>query len=138
MTEQRLHFVDLAELPSLGEYKKLGEVITNVLLQDAASGSPLSVRSSLNPRTKQLLKDLGDLHQKLKWEKNMSKEDLHIKQAAALVIKLEGNSKFSGGDIAAAAAKYTEALTLCPVRAKKQTNQILTKMISRDTQLSMH
>eukprot|EP00249_Psilotum_nudum_P022595 c28577_g1_i1 orf=281-1081(+) len=74
----------------------------------------------MNSQTKQLLKDLAALRQKLKWEKSMPKEDLHIKQAAALVIKLEGNSKFSAGDVVGAAAKYTEALALCPIRAKKE------------------
>ncbi|CAE6093908.1 unnamed protein product [Arabidopsis arenosa] len=41
----------------------------------------------------------------LKWEKSMPKEDLHIKQAAALVVKLEGNSLFSSGDIAGCSGK---------------------------------
>ncbi|PIM97574.1 hypothetical protein CDL12_29957 [Handroanthus impetiginosus] len=50
----------------------------------------------------------------------MPKEDLHIKHAAALVIKLEGNSLFSSGEIAGAASKYSEALDLCPMRSKKE------------------
>lgn len=50
----------------------------------------------------------------------MPKEDLRIKQAAALVVKLEGNSLFSSGNIAGSASKYSEALTLCPVRSKKE------------------
>eukprot|EP00249_Psilotum_nudum_P022597 c28577_g1_i5 orf=951-2855(+) len=112
--------VDLAEIPSLGDHKKLGEAIANVLLQDNVPVSSLTLRTSMNSQTKQLLKDLAALRQKLKWEKSMPKEDLHIKQAAALVIKLEGNSKFSAGDVVGAAAKYTEALALCPIRAKKE------------------
>lgn len=112
--------VDLAELPRLGEHKKLGEVITNVLLQENTPASPAGLRSPVNPKTKQLFQDLSTSRQKMKWEKNVPKEDLHIKQAAALVVKLEGNSKFSAGDIVGAASKYTEALALCPVRAKKE------------------
>lgn len=50
----------------------------------------------------------------------MPKEDLHIKQAAALVVKLEGNSLFSSGNISGAASKYSEALALCPMRSKKE------------------
>ncbi|KAL0325040.1 UNVERIFIED_CONTAM: hypothetical protein Sradi_5073300 [Sesamum radiatum] len=50
----------------------------------------------------------------------MPKEDLHIKHAAALVVKLEGNSLFSSGDISGAASKYSEALALCPMRSKKE------------------
>lgn len=50
----------------------------------------------------------------------MPKEDLQIKQAAALVVKLEGNSLFSSGDISGAASKYSEALALCPMKSKKE------------------
>ncbi|MCO5610385.1 hypothetical protein L7F22_064621 [Adiantum nelumboides] len=111
---------DLAELPRLGEQKKLGELVMNVLLQENVQASPVSVRSLMSPKTKQLLQEIASLRQKLKWERNVLKEDLHIKQAAALVVKLEGNSKFSAGDIVGAASKYTEALSLCPMRAKKE------------------
>ncbi|GLJ46989.1 hypothetical protein SUGI_0991810 [Cryptomeria japonica] len=111
--------VDLTELSSLGDHKKLGESITNVLLQDFNS-SQVSLRTMLTSHTKVLLDELANMRQRLKWEKNMPKEDLHIKQAAALVVKLEGNSLFSSGDIAGAASKYTEALALCPVRSKKE------------------
>lgn len=112
--------VDLAELRTLGEHKKVGEVITNVLLQETTAASPSPLRSNVNAPTKELLQELADLRQKLKWEKGLPKEDLHIKQAAALVVKLEGNSKFSAGDIVGATSKYSEALALCPVRAKKE------------------
>ncbi|QHO38884.1 uncharacterized protein DS421_4g124300 [Arachis hypogaea] len=50
----------------------------------------------------------------------MSKEDLHIKQAAALVVKLEGNSLFSSENIFGAASKYSKALSLCPMRSNKE------------------
>lgn len=50
----------------------------------------------------------------------MPKEDLQIKQAAALVVKLEGNSLFSSGEISGAASKYSEALALCPMKSKKE------------------
>ncbi|CAA0817925.1 ARM-repeat/Tetratricopeptide repeat (TPR)-like protein [Striga hermonthica] len=49
----------------------------------------------------------------------MSKEELHIKHAAALVVKLEGNFLFCW-DISGAASKYSEALSLYPVRSKKE------------------
>lgn len=111
--------VDLAELSSLGDHKKLGESIANVLLQDCASPQ-VALRTMLTSRTKELLDELANIRQRLKWEKNMPKEDLHIKQAASLVVKLEGNSLFSSGDIAGAASKYTEALALCPVKSKKE------------------
>ncbi|XLS47634.1 hypothetical protein HN51_021992 [Arachis hypogaea] len=50
----------------------------------------------------------------------MSKEDLHIKQAVALVVKLEGNSLFSSENIFGVTSKYSEALSLCPMRSKKE------------------
>lgn len=111
---------DLAELHRLGEHKKLGELVISVLLQETTPGSPAGPRSSVGPKTKQVLQELSALRQKMKLEKNVLKEDLHIKQAAALVVKLEGNSKFSAGDIIGATSKYTEALALCPLRAKKE------------------
>lgn len=110
--------IDLAEITSLGEHKKLGDLIVNVLqecIQSSGTG-----RSSVSTRAKEQVDELFDSRQKLKWEKNMAKEDLHIKQAAALVVKLEGNSLFSAGDISGAASKYSEALSLCPMRSKKE------------------
>ncbi|KAJ7556720.1 hypothetical protein O6H91_05G095300 [Diphasiastrum complanatum] len=107
---------DLAEVPSLGEHKKLGDLLMSSLLHNDVSVSS----SSLSPTTADLLRDLSALHQRMKWEKNAPKEDIRIKQAAALVVKLEGNARFSSGDIAGASAKYTEALSLCPLRAKKE------------------
>ncbi|KAJ7965075.1 Tetratricopeptide repeat protein like [Quillaja saponaria] len=71
--------LDLAEITTLGDRKKLGDSIVNVLL-----------------------------------------EYLHIKQAAALVVKLEGNSLFSSGNISGAALKYSEAMALCPMRSKRE------------------
>ncbi|CAN1317702.1 Tetratricopeptide repeat protein 1 [Linum perenne] len=71
-------------------------------------------------RVKETIEELLKSKQRLKWEKSIAKEDLHIKQAAGLVVKLEGNSLFSSGNITGAVSKYTEALDLCPVRSKKE------------------
>lgn len=110
--------VDLAEITTLGDHKKLGESIVNVL-QDCIE-SQGSGRSAISSRTKEQIEEVLNSKQRLKWEKSMPKEDLHIKQAAALVVKLEGNSLFSSGNIAGAASKYSEALSLCPMRSKKE------------------
>ncbi|XP_077213138.1 uncharacterized protein LOC143848162 [Tasmannia lanceolata] len=112
-----LAFTDLAEISTLGDQKKLGDTIVNVLQECIQQGG---VRPSLSNRTKEQIDELSNSRQRLKWEKNMPKEDLHIKQAAALVVKLEGNSLFSSGNIAAATSKYSEALALCPMRSKKE------------------
>lgn len=116
--------VDLAEMQNLGKRKRVGEVIMEILLKSVphthtdlhTQGS--SRRASLIKR--HLLDELWSLKQRMKWEKNMSKEDLHVKRAAAMVVKLEGNSKFTAGDLKGAVAKYTEALTLCPLKTMKE------------------
>lgn len=110
--------VDLAEISTLGDHKKLGDSIVNVLrecIQSQGAG-----RNSISSHAKEEVEELLNSRQRLKWEKNMLKEDLHIKQAAALVVKLEGNSLFSSGDISGAPSKYSEALALCPMRSKKE------------------
>ncbi|KAJ4799665.1 ARM-repeat/Tetratricopeptide repeat (TPR)-like protein [Rhynchospora pubera] len=110
--------VDLSETTSLGDHKRLGDTILTIL-HDCLQ-LHLTAHSSLNNRTKEQINDLLKSKQKLKQERNMEKEDLQIKQAAALVVKLEGNSLFSSGDISGAVSKYTEALDLCPVKSKKE------------------
>lgn len=110
--------IDLAEITNLGDHKKLGDSIVNVL-QDCIQLQG-TVRSSPSNRSKEQIEELLNSRQRLKWEKSMLKEDLHIKQAAALVVKLEGNSLFSAGNISGAASKYSEALALCPMRSKKE------------------
>lgn len=110
--------LDLAEITTLGEHKKLGDSIVNVL-QDSIQ-SPGIGRNSISSHAKEQVEELLSSRERLKWEKSMPKEDLHIKQAAALVVKLEGNSLFSSGDISGAALKYSEALALCPVRSRKE------------------
>lgn len=109
---------DLSEIATLGDHKKFGDSIINVLqecLQSQGTG-----RNSISAQAKELIEEALSSRQRLKLEKGMPKEDLHIKQAASLVVKLEGNSLFSARNISGAAAKYSEALSLCPVRFKKE------------------
>ncbi|GFQ02916.1 tetratricopeptide repeat protein 1 [Phtheirospermum japonicum] len=110
--------IDLSEITTLGDHKKLGDSIVDAL--EEYIQSPATNRTSTSSRTKDEIEHLLASRQRLKWEKTMPKEDLHIKHAAALVVKLEGNSLFSTGDISGAASKYSEALTLCPMRSKKE------------------
>ncbi|KAJ4804691.1 ARM-repeat/Tetratricopeptide repeat (TPR)-like protein [Rhynchospora pubera] len=105
--------VDLSDLSSLGDHKRLGDTIFNTLQSIAPSSTPSN-------RTQELLDDLIQSRQRAKLEKTMPKEDLRIKQAAALVVKLEGNSLFSSGNITGAVKKYTEALEICPLKSKRE------------------
>ncbi|KAG1342373.1 hypothetical protein COCNU_05G006020 [Cocos nucifera] len=109
---------DLAEISTLGDHKRLGDNIISVLQECMQSHG--TAHNSISSHTKEHIDELLSSRQRLKWEKNMPKEDLHIKQAAALVVKLEGNSLFSSGNIVGAASKYSEALALCPVKSKKE------------------
>lgn len=110
--------IDLADISTLGDYKRLGDTIVTVLQECVQQNG--NSRNSISSHTKEEIDELLSFKQKLKSEKNMPKEDLHIKQAAALVVKLEGNSLFSSGNIEGAAAKYSEALALCPMKSKKE------------------
>lgn len=112
--------LDLSEVSTLGDHKKFGDTIVNLLPECVANFTSVAGRNSLGDRMKEQIEEVLNARQRLKLEKNMPKEDLHIKQAAALVVKLEGNSLFSAGNIAGAAAKYSEALLLCPMRSKKE------------------
>ncbi|KAI3903057.1 hypothetical protein MKW92_012114 [Papaver armeniacum] len=94
--------IDLAEISTLGDHKKLWDSIVNVLQECVES--PGTGRTSISSQI-----EMGEKY-----------EDLHIKQAAALVVKLEGNSLCSSGNISGAASKYSEALALCPMRSKKE------------------
>lgn len=110
--------IDLAEISTLGDHKRLGDSIASVL-QDCVQLQETK-HNPISSNIREQIVELLSSKQRFKWEKNMPKEDLHIKQAAALVVKLEGNSLFSSGNIAGAASKYSEALALSPMRSKKE------------------
>eukprot|EP00249_Psilotum_nudum_P014564 c24890_g1_i2 orf=339-2273(-) len=107
--------VDLANLPSVGDRKKLGNLIASTLLQTGTQ-----IRGSSSSKTRQLVEELASQQERIMWERSMANEELLVKQRAALVLKLEGNAKFSAGNIMGAAYKYTEALAICPMGARKE------------------
>ncbi|KAH7446026.1 hypothetical protein KP509_01G033500 [Ceratopteris richardii] len=109
--------VDLAVQPCQGDRKKLGAVILEVLFHQEIQ-SPM--RSRTSSHTRYLLDELAGQCQRWRWERSMPKDDLRVKQQAAHVVKLEGNAKFSAGDVVGAVYKYSEALQLCPLRATRE------------------
>lgn len=118
MDKAALALLDLADISTLGDHKKLGDSIVNAL-QECITSQGIA-HNSVSSHIQDEIEEILSSRQRFKWEKNMPKEDLHIKQAASLVVKLEGNSLFSAGNISGAASKYSEALSLCPMRSKKE------------------
>ncbi|KAL8214185.1 hypothetical protein R6Q57_003634, partial [Mikania cordata] len=119
--------LDLAEISALGNQKKLGDLILNVLqecIQSHATG-----RHSISNRIKEDVEEILHSRVRFRWEKSLPKEDRHIKQAAALVVKLEGNSLFSSGNISGAALKYSEALALCPNKVPDYAERLVKKQM---------
>lgn len=113
--------VDLAELPSLvGSRRKLGDEIVDTLLQDDTQSPSAFLRGSLSTSSRRLLDELASQRQRNKWERGLSKHEHLAKEQLALDLKVEGNTSFSAGDVSAAVFKYTEALGVCPARAKKE------------------
>ncbi|KAL2927778.1 Tetratricopeptide repeat protein 1 [Bienertia sinuspersici] len=111
---------DLSEISTLGDHTKLGDSVVSALAECVVHFTSAAGRSSLSDHMKEEIEEVLNAKQRLKSEKNMTKEYLHIKQAAALVVKLEGNSQCSARNIVGAAAKYLEAISLFPMRSKKE------------------
>ncbi|XP_024515460.1 uncharacterized protein LOC9640571 [Selaginella moellendorffii] len=112
---------DLVELSSLGEQKKPGESIMDVLLSHQKQDELLEADENVLAA----IEDVARLKKRIKIERHLAREDIKITQAAALVLRLEGNARFSAGDVRGAAAKYSEALEVCPIKAKKDRVVIL-------------
>ncbi|KAK1261071.1 hypothetical protein QJS04_geneDACA002137 [Acorus gramineus] len=108
--------VDLAEISTLGNHENLGDTIINVLQK--------CVQRRRRPfptiHTKELVEEVRNSRQRMESEKNMLNEDLHVNQATAFFIMLEGNALLTSGNSADAAARYSEALALCPMRLREE------------------
>ncbi|KAJ7294611.1 hypothetical protein O6H91_09G105000 [Diphasiastrum complanatum] len=114
---------DLAELPSLEDNVKVGDMLMSSLNEDFDFPSSLS----LSPCTRELLDGFMASRERLKWEKSMSTEDLQEKLKATLLVKSEGDGKILDGDIAGAVIKYTEALALCPINEESERLSLYSK-----------
>ncbi|GMY11859.1 tetratricopeptide repeat protein 1 [Fagus crenata] len=106
--------VDLVELGSFGDR------ITQGLLQDyhKIKYGNLKLKSE---RGEKALGEVWDLKvERKKREKLMSKQEVGERKVLVGKLKKNGNLRFWSGDIEEAVMKYSEALSLCPLRMRKQ------------------
>ncbi len=106
--------VDLVELGSFGD------TITQGLLQDyhKIKYGNLKLKSE---RGEKALGEVWDLKvERKKREKLMSKQEVGERKVLVGKLKKNGNLRFWSGDIEEAVMKYSEALSLCPLRMRKQ------------------
>ncbi|KAH7403971.1 hypothetical protein KP509_15G002900 [Ceratopteris richardii] len=115
---------DLAELPSTMSSgyssKRLGKEIIETLLQDDTQSPLAFLRCSLSEKSREALDELASLFARAGWEKRIPKHERLSKEHLALNLKLDGNARFAAGDVMGAALKFTEALSVCPIRAKNE------------------
>ncbi|KAK3011704.1 hypothetical protein RJ639_005894 [Escallonia herrerae] len=111
------HLTDLAELRTLRGRSKVGEMITKALLCD------FKRRKSIinNSEFERALEEIWALKVERRKRVHMvSMEKIEEKRLLVSLIKQEGNHSFWLGKVEAALAKYTEALTLCPLGLTKE------------------
>ena len=115
-----LFLVDLVDLRSLRGRTKLGDAITQTLLQDydQLKYGNLDLKSESAERT---LGEVWDLKvERKKRESILTEEEARERRLLVGVMKQEGNRLFWSGDIEGAVLKYTEALELCPLKMRKE------------------
>ncbi|KAF7809892.1 Protein unc-45-like B [Senna tora] len=104
-------------LADLVEQSKVGQAILRTLLQDYHKVK----YCELKLKRMEALTEVWDLKvERVKRESLTSEEEIREREILARVLKQEGNEKFKSGEIEEAVKKYTEAIDLCPLRAKKE------------------
>ena len=115
-----LSLSDLVELGSCGRKLKVGQRITQTLLQDyhKIKYGDLRLKSK---KAEKALEEIWDLKvDRKKREKLMSEEEISERKLLVGQLKKEGNLHFWSGDIENAVKKYSEALYLCPLKRRKE------------------
>ncbi|KAK9678490.1 hypothetical protein RND81_11G215000 [Saponaria officinalis] len=110
---------DLVEVGKIKGGKKVGEKITQVLLQDY--GMVKCGKVKLGENVERVMKEIWEVKvEKRKNEKLMSEKEILEGKNLATKMKKEGNKLFLGGDIEGSLVNYTNALVICPLRYKKE------------------
>lgn len=110
---------DLVEISSIKGRLKIGEIITQVLLQDY--GKIKCGKLKLSEKTERVLEEIWDFKvEKRKKERLMSEKEIKERKYLATQMKKEGNELFRGGDIESGLLKYTKALEFCPSKYRKE------------------
>ncbi|XP_069150708.1 uncharacterized protein [Solanum lycopersicum] len=108
---------DLVELRTIKGRRKMGDMITQLLLQDYAKIKYGQVGFSETGS----IKEIWDLKvEKRKRDKIISEQEVKETELLVSVLKREGNKKFWSSEIEAAVNKYTKALDLCPLNLRKE------------------
>ena len=114
-----VYLKDLVEIRSVQGRKRVGEMITQVLLQDYGKIKYGKLR--LSEETNRLLDEIWDIKvEKRKKEKLMNEEEIIERKSLATQMKKEGNKLFWVGDIEGGLLNYTKALDLCPLKYTKE------------------
>lgn len=111
---------DLVELGGLNGRTKIGEAITQILLQDyhKIKYGGLSLKSQ---NAEEALKEIWELKvERRKREELISEQELKERKDLVRILKQEGNKKFWSGYIEKAVIKYTKALDLCPLKMRRE------------------
>ncbi|ESR39272.1 hypothetical protein CICLE_v10027207mg, partial [Citrus x clementina] len=115
-----LFLVDLVELKSLNGRERVGEAITQTLLQDyhKVKYGNLKLKSK---KAERALDEIWDLKvEKRKKEKLMSDEEMKENELCVFMLKQQGNQEFWAGYIEEGVKKYSKALDLCPLKMRKE------------------
>ena len=134
--------VDLVELGSFGGSSNVGDTITQALLQDyhKIKYGTLKLKSK---RAEKALGETWDLKvERKKREKLMSKQEVRERKLLVGKLKMNGNLMFWSGDIEEAVMKYSEALSLCPLKMKKErlvlySNRAQCNLLLRNTEAAI-
>ncbi|KAL5707310.1 hypothetical protein ACHQM5_025370 [Ranunculus cassubicifolius] len=113
-----LFLVDLIEIRNLGERINVGETIAKALLLDYKHNRSTPIN---NVPVEEALRFIWDLKvQRRKSEKTISQEEVGERRVLVNLLKQEGNEKFWEGKPEEAILKYTEALSLSPLKMRKE------------------